>query len=156
MNTRSIILASVLAAMGSVAVAEDFDGPPDIPTPRPTPGPVVPEPSPVTLKPSTAISAQSSSRSAADASNSVSIDGDSTRSVVAVFPAPSTASVPSAHNCIVTKSTAGGIGWNLIQGATSEQYSDPMCVLQWLAYTSTDPIERAAMRAEIAKRLGVQ
>ena len=155
MNTRSIILASVLAAMGSVATAE-VEREPGIPMPKPTPGPVMPEPAPITLNPSTAISAQSSSRSSADASNSVSIDGDSTRSVVAVFPAPSTAAVPSAHNCIVTKSTAGGVGWNLIQGATSEQYSDPMCVLQWLAYTSTDPIERAAMRAEIAKRLGVQ
>lgn len=155
MNTRSIILAAVLAAMGSVATAE-VEREPGIPMPKPTPGPVMPDPSPITLKPSTAISAQSSSRSAADASNSVSIDGDSTRSVVAVFPAPSTAAVPTAHNCIVTKSTAGGIGWNLIQGATSEQYSDPMCVLQWLAYTSTDPTERAAMRAEIAKRLGVQ
>lgn len=156
MNARSIILAAVLAAMCSVATAE-VEREPGIPMPKPTPGtPPVAEPSPITLKPSTTISAQSSSRSAADASNSVSIDGDSTRSVVAVFPAPSTAAVPTAHNCIVTKSTAGGLGWNLIQGATSEQYSDPMCVLQWLAYTSTDPTERAAMRAEIAKRLGVQ
>lgn len=46
MNTRSIILASVLAAMGSVAVAEDFDGPPDIPTPRPLPKPM-PKPMPI-------------------------------------------------------------------------------------------------------------
>lgn len=155
MNTRSIILAAVLAAMCSVATAE-VEREPGIPMPKPTPGPVMPEPAPITLNPSTAISAQSSSRSAADASNSVSIDGDSTRSVVAVFPAPSTAAVPSAHNCIVTKSNAGGIGWNLIQGAGSEQYSDPICILQWLEVTATSDDERASIRAEIMKRIGVQ
>lgn len=52
MNTRSIILAAVLAAIGSVATAEDFDSPPDIPTPRPIPGPGLPaEPAPVDFAP---------------------------------------------------------------------------------------------------------
>lgn len=46
MNTRTIILAAVLAAMGSVATAEDFDSPPDIPTPRPMPKPM-PKPMPI-------------------------------------------------------------------------------------------------------------
>ena len=97
--------------------------------------------------------ATSASSSGAEASNSLNIGGDSNRSMVAVFPAPSTAAVPSAHNCIATRSTAGGFGWNLIQGATSEQYSDPLCVLQWLSISATDPAERAAVRAEILKRI---
>lgn len=33
----TLLLAAVLAAAGSVAAAEDFAGPPDIPTPRPIP-----------------------------------------------------------------------------------------------------------------------
>lgn len=87
------------------------------------------------------------------ATQSTSITGDTVRSTVAVFPAPSTAAVPTAQACIVTRSTAGGIGWNLLQAAHSEQYSDPVCVLQWLAQTSTDPRERDALRAEIFRRV---
>lgn len=38
--TPTLLLAAVLAAAGSVAAAEDFAGPPDIPTPRPMPKPM--------------------------------------------------------------------------------------------------------------------
>lgn len=153
MKTRTIILFAVLAAIGSVASAEEFTRPPANPMPKPTPG-VPSEPDPVTLKPSTTINASARATSAADASNSLSIGGDNTKSVVAVFPPPSTAVVPVAQNCIVTKSNAGGIGWNLIQGAGSEQYSDPVCILQWLEVTATSDDERASIRAEIMKRIG--
>lgn len=120
--------------------------------------PIDPSPAPST---STALAGASSNgtssaraNSGAEATNSLNIGGDSNRSLVAVFPPPSTAVVPQARNCIATRSTAGGFGWNLIQGATSEQYSEPLCVLQWLASSATDPAERAAVRAEIFKRLG--
>lgn len=95
-----------------------------------------------------------SNSSAPAATSAASIGGDTVRSTVAVFPAPSTAAVPVASGCIVTTSTAGGIGWNLLQGARSEQHSDPICVLQWLAQTSTDPRERDLLRAVIFKRIG--
>ena len=110
---------------------------------------------PVPLKPTTNLNSNStsSSHSAAEASNSLNIGGDNTKSVVAVFPPPSTAVVPQTNTCIVTKAVAGGIGWNLFQGASSEQYSDPICVLQWMAETAIDPTERAALRAEILNRL---
>lgn len=103
---------------------------------------------------SPAASASPITNSSAPASTaSASIGGDTVRSTVAVFPAPSTAAVPIASGCIVTTSTAGGIGWNLLQGARSEQHSDPVCVLQWLVQTSTDPRERDVLRAVIFKRI---
>ena len=37
MNTRTLIVSAVLAACSAAAMAEDFAGPPDIPTPRPIP-----------------------------------------------------------------------------------------------------------------------
>lgn len=120
------------------------------------------EPAPTPAKPATTTSsarATSAASSTAEASNSLNVGGDTTHSTVAVFPAPSTAQVPSAHNCIATRSTAGGIGWNLIQGATSEQYSEPVCVLMWLLTRTTDAAEAAALRADIVKRMdagGVQ
>lgn len=157
MKTRTIILAAVLSAIGSAAFAEEAQRP-DIPTPRPIRDPLSLQHS-TTLSSSYAESnaaSSSSSRSAADASNALSIGGDNTKSVVAVFPPPSTAVVPVAQNCIVTKSNAGGIGWNLIQGANSEQYSDPVCVLQWMEVTATSDTERASIRAEILKQIGVK
>lgn len=149
------ILAAFLFAIASFASANE-----------------VATPEPITLKPSVTLNNQSasnaasssasnshsasssSSRSASDASNALSIGGDKNKSLVAVFPPPSTAAVPVAQNCIVTKSTAGGLGWNLIQGAGSEQYSDPVCILQWLEVTATSDDERASIRAEIMKRIG--
>jgi hypothetical protein len=112
-----------------------------------------PAPTPEPTTTTSSARATSAASSTAEASNSLNVGGDSNRSLVAVFPAPSTAQVPSAHNCIATRSTAGGFGWNLIQGATSEQYSEPVCVLQWLSISATDPAERAAVRAEILKRI---
>lgn len=132
----------------------------EITTPDPAPSAppaATPSPAPAPVKPTPAPSARPASPAAnsnASADNALTIGGDTARSTVAVFPAPSTAAVPQAQNCLVTRSTAGGAGWNLIQGATSEQYSEPVCVLQWLATTATDPAERAALRAEIVRRLG--
>ncbi len=93
----------------------------------------------------------------ADVSNT--IGGDSNRSVVAMFPAPSTAVVPVAMNCIVTSSRAGGIGLNLIQGAHSEQHSDPVCILMQLhdRASRTGSAEQASMLFdEILQRLSQQ
>lgn len=54
MKTRTIILAAVLAAIGSAASAEEFTRPPANPMPKPTPG-VPSEPEPITsLKPAIA------------------------------------------------------------------------------------------------------
>ena len=118
-------------------------------------GPVPARPADPVVQPAPrpSVSLPNAQSSVAQSAAQTTIGGDSNKSMVAVFPAPSTAAVPVAHNCIATRSTAGGIGWNLIQGATSEQYSEPVCVLMWLLSKTYDATESANIRAEILKRL---
>jgi hypothetical protein len=160
MNAARLTLCALLALACSAAAAETVcvkgSKPGDCFELQPIPGaheaaPAVPAPSPA---PSTPAAAVAGSPNAASAANAVTIGGDTSRSTVAVFPAPSTAAVPAAQACIVTRSTAGGFGWNLIQGASSEQHSDPVCVLQWLLERTTDAAQAQALRAAIVKRIG--
>lgn len=55
-----------------------------------------------------------------------------------VLPAPVWSSVPQAAGCIVTNSTAGAFGWNLISASRSVQGSDPVCVGVILAKSAYD------------------
>lgn len=147
-----LVLASTAATAQSTICVKDGNKPGDCFVLQPIPGlrdnPTTPAPTP-SAAPATPAP---SSDSPTSVTNTVS--GDVSRSVAAVFPAPSLAVVPTAHDCIVTRSTTGGFGWNLIQGASSEQYSDPVCVLQWLLERSTSTAEAQALRAAIVKRIG--
>ena len=52
----------------------------------------------------------------------------STRTTVAVLPAPVWATVPQAAGCIVTSARSAALGWNFLSVAKSDQASDPACV----------------------------
>ncbi|MCB4365430.1 hypothetical protein KIH07_16930 [Hydrogenophaga taeniospiralis] len=166
MKTTIGLLAAALAA--SSAAAQDGD------TPRPNPTPVPCIQCNVSTPPNTAISSPvatgngnaaaianttatktsaAGGDAAADASNTMTIGGDTSKSLVAVFPAPSTAVVPAAQHCIVTRSSAGGLGWNLIQAAHSEQHSDPVCTLMALHARATSPAQADLLFTEILRRL---
>jgi len=97
--------------------------------------------------------ARNTSTTTSTAQSAITQEGDSVRSTVAVFPAPSAAPVPQASGCIATRSRSGGIGWNLMQGAATEQYSEPVCVLMWLLARASTPAQAEALQAEILRRL---
>lgn len=97
--------------------------------------------------------ARNTSTTTSTAQSAITQEGDSVRSTVAVFPAPSAAPVPQASGCIATRSRSGGLGWNLMQGAATEQYSEPVCVLMWLLARASTPAQAEALQAEILRRL---
>ena len=97
--------------------------------------------------------ARNTSTTTSTAQSAITQEGDSVRSTVAVFPAPSAAPVPQASGCIATRSRSGGIGWNLMQGAATEQYSEPVCVLMWLLARASTQAQAEALQAEILRRL---
>jgi hypothetical protein len=54
-------------------------------------------------------------------------DGSRSSTRLYALPAPSFTVVPSPSGCIVTDSSAGGAGWNLVHGSTSSQRSERIC-----------------------------
>lgn len=162
MTAARLTLAALLALACSAAAAETVcvkdSKPGDCFELQPIPGAhdTPPAAQPGTPAAGPTPSAVTSAPNAASASAATTIGGDTVRSTVAVFPAPSTAAVPAASACIVTRSTSRGIGWNLLQGARAEQYSDPVCVLQWLLARTSDPARAEALQAEILRRLEAQ
>lgn len=168
MKTTIILIAAAIAA--SSAAAQDGDTPRGDPMPVPCiqcnapPSTAISSPvstgvanassiaNPIITTPTSSL-AQGGAGGNADASNTNTIGGDTSKSIVAVFPPPSTAVVPMAHNCIVTRSRAGGLFLNLVHGAASDQYSDPVCTLMALHARATSTAQAEILFTEILRRL---
>lgn len=166
------IITLAAAALATAAMAQTSDTPRPNPTPVPCihcnastpPNTAISSPvstgvanassiaNPIITMPTSSV-AQGGAGGNADASNTNTIAGDTSKSIVAVFPPPSTAVVPMAHNCIVTKSRAGGLLLNLVHGAASDQYSDPVCTLMALHARATSATQADMLFQEILRRL---
>jgi len=77
-------------------------------------------------------------------------------STVFVAPAPSTAVLPQAYGCIVSRNVAGGLAWNFVSGAKADQQSDAVCAGLKLADTlerNCQYLNAALIRERVAHTL---